>query len=190
MGEVSIGRFELRHHEDAGRSDLQLFNTPQSAREIARRDDAGVYRPLKSAPTLRHGWRLALNGVRELREALDYFYPAMLGSWLGIQEGRLAPVTFRETANRQSGMYAGVKKLTDEQADVLAGTFCASDGHCLKTILWRIDRERPLTRLPAEKFALDADQLGLGERSIPLPCLEACNLFVAAARTVVKQAQS
>src|SRR5437764_13434814 len=78
MGELLIrGKFEVLHHADADRADLQLFNTPQAAREIARFDEAGNFRPLKSAPNLRRGWRLALSSIAQLREALDFFYPAM-----------------------------------------------------------------------------------------------------------------
>src|SRR5450432_1331531 len=182
IGEIAIRRFELRHHEDAANDVLQLFNKPEHAREIAKYDDAGNYRSLKSAPNLRHGWKLVLMDIREVREALDFFYPAMLGSLLAQRNGKLSAVNFRDTANRQTGMYAAVKKITDEQADELIGSFCASNGKCLKTILWRIDRERPVTKLPANKFDLCFNQLGSPEKSIPLPCSEACNLLIAAAR--------
>ena len=48
---------------------------PEDAIEIAKHDDAGNYRPLKTAPNLRHGWRLELETLEDLRRALDYFYP-------------------------------------------------------------------------------------------------------------------
>lgn len=187
MGEVLICGFELRHHADDGRGDLETLRKPEDAREIAKYDDAGNYRPLKSAPNLRHGWSLSLKDLSEVREALDFLYPAMLGIWLAQMERRLTPVDFRETANRQSGMYAAVKTIADDEADGLIGNFCASDGKCLKTILWRIDSARPITSLPATKFDAAIDQLGLGEKALPLPCAEACNLLVAAARNLVKK---
>ena len=66
IGEVGLsaattaGRYALRHRDDALAEDggLQLFTQPEDAEEIARYDDAGAYRPLKTAPNLRHGWRL------------------------------------------------------------------------------------------------------------------------------------
>ena len=55
---------------------LKSFRSAEDAIDIAKYDDAGNYRPLKTSPDLRHGWRLELDSVEELRRALDYFYPA------------------------------------------------------------------------------------------------------------------
>jgi len=182
MGQLLVrregGGFSLLHHEDAARADLAAFHDPEAAREIARYDDAGKYRPLKSAPNLRHGWELSLEGLEDLRLALDFLYPAALGAWVWRREGRLAPVDFRRTAERQTGMYEIVKRLSDAQADALAGDFCA-DGKCLKTILWRIAPGRPVTTLPPAKFDPEREAMSL-------LCAEACNLYVAAARKVVR----
>ncbi len=76
-GEWRIGQLlvrpdiSLRHVEDASRNILEVFTHPADAREFAKYDDAGNYRPLKTAPNLRHGWLLALGSVDELRQALD-----------------------------------------------------------------------------------------------------------------------
>ena len=188
MGELLIrGKFEVLHHADADRADLQLFNTPQAAREIARFDEAGNFRPLKSAPNLRRGWRLALSSIADLREALDFFYPAMLGTLLAHERGVLEIMPLRETLNRQSGMYAVTKKISNAQANKLIGGFCRSDGGCLKTILWQIEPDAPVTSLPASKFDPQVNQLGTAEPAIPLLCAEACNLLVAAARRAMKK---
>ena len=182
MGELIIlGHYELRHYLDAEVEGLTLHTAPEAAREIALYDAAGEYRPLKTAPTLRRGWRLAVSTIEELHEALDGFYPAMLAARLAREQGRLAVTPLRETLNRQSGMYAITKKITDAEADALIGKFCPADGCCLKTILWPIAPGRPVTSLPADKFT--------GEGSFPLYCAEACNLLVAAAREAVKKAQ-
>lgn len=195
MGELSIStrsnRFEIRHHADCAMSELEIFRHPEDARKIARFDAAGKFRPLKSAPNLRRGWLLKLKGMADLRLALDFFYPAMLGAWVASQHGSLRPVPFRETANRQSGMYAVVKKISAADADALIGNFCPSDGKCLKTILWKIDNATAITSLPPSKFDLTIEQLtetrAAGVRHpIPLPCAEACHLLIAAARNVVK----
>lgn len=192
IGELLIrGNFELLHHADANRTDLQLFNTPQAAREITRYDETGNFRPLKSAPNLRRGWKLALSGgIGELREALDFFYPAMLGTLLAHERGALEITPLRETLNRQSGMYAVTKKISNEQANELIGQFCRSDGKCLKTILWEIEPGVPVTSLYASKFDPRANQLKTNEPAIPLLCAEACNLLVASARSVVKKTKA
>ena len=178
-------RFRVLHHEDAERADLKVCCGPDMAQEIAKYDDEGNYRPLKSARNLKHGWELRLNGIGQLRAALDYLYPAAMGAWLWHREGRLAPVDFCQTADRQSGMYEIVKEISNSQADALAGEFCNSEGKCLKIILWKLDADTPITALPAEKF-----EVPTGERqALPLLCPEACNLFVAAARNVVRRSR-
>jgi hypothetical protein len=60
----------------------------------------------------------------------------------------------------------------------------------LRTILWKRDGKEtvPSTKLPPEKFNPAADQMGRGEKCIPLLCQEACNLLVAACREKVKGA--
>lgn len=195
IGEVAIRHaadgFELRHWADG--AGCRILTGPAAAREIARYDAEGNYRPLKSAPNLQRGWLLRVADLAELRLALDFIYPAMIGTWLAAQRGRLVPVDFRETAARQSGMYAVVKKMRAPQADALIGRFCRSDGGCLKTILWRIEPGAPVSTLPPMKFDLAFDQVTgardeSASRPIPLPCAEPCNLLIAAARAELKRA--
>ncbi len=198
LGQITVtalddGDHELRHVEDADRptADLRLHTDPEDAGVLALYDDAGGYRPLKTAPNLRHGWRLVVPDEAGLRLALDLFYPARMGAWRAFQARRLEATPLRETLGRQTGMYRVTQKLTDDQADALVGRFCRSDGGCLRTILWRRDAAGVVasTRLPPEKFDPGYDQTP-GERTtanfVPLLCQEACNLLVAEARAVVK----
>ncbi len=185
---------ELRHRADVGcpPDSLATHHDPEDAAALALYDDAGAYRPLKTAPNLRRGWRLVLADERALRLALGLFYPARMGAFRLFQEGKLSVTPLRDTLNRQTGMYRVTGKLTDEQADALVGRFCRSDGGCLRTILWKRDAAGtiPSTRLPPEKFDPAYDQDGgvaaEGEGFVPLLCQEACNLLVAEARAVVK----
>ena len=177
------GGWELRHSDDAGRDDLAIFSKYEDARSLANLDDAGAFRALKTAPNLRHGWRLVLRDTHSVRLALDYFYPAMLGVWLAHGRGEIAPVELRETLARQTGMYRITQKLTDEQAQRLVAKQCRSNGGCLKTILWRISAGVSVPLLPPEKFRADATPAD----AIPLLCQEACNILVAAARKMVKE---
>ena len=169
IGQIAICEtadgWELRHVEDLARGDLARHEGAGAARHLANLDDAGGYRPLKTAPNLRHGWRLVLRDVAEVRRALDYFYPAMTAVWLSHTLGELRPVAFRETLGRQTGMYRVTQKITDEQARAMVDAFCAG---CLKCRVW--DGQQPVD---------DA-------RGIPLLCQEMCNLLVAEARKVVK----
>src|SRR5437870_1724472 len=88
FGQVLIrkknGAYILSHRDDESGDDLHGFQDPDDAAEIARYDDEGNYRPLKTAPNLRHGWRLEVIDLAGLQRALDYFYPgrlAMFAAW-------------------------------------------------------------------------------------------------------------
>ncbi len=187
IGQISItpqpeGGFELRHLEDAGRDDLTLHTSALDARGLSFFDDAKAYRPLKTAPTLRHGWRLQVQTAQELRIALDYFYPAMTALWQSQLAGELRPVALRETLNRQTGMYAATKRLQDEEGQQLVGRHCAATS-CTKRIMWEFAPGQPLTELSEQKRWPAPE----GTHAIPLICQEACNHLVPACREVVKK---
>ena len=195
-------RFVVSHREDEARKDLPAYRKAEDAVEIAKYDDAGNYRPLKTAPNLRHGWRLELARLDELRRSLDYFYPGRLAVFAAWKTGQLRTTSLRETLGRQSGMYRVAAKISDKQINDVVGNFCRSDGGCLRTILWKRDQRGtiPSRRLPAEKFDSAYDQAQALARAesattatatipaiIPLLCQEPCNLLVAECRKVVKR---
>jgi len=198
---TTSGRFVLLHRDDETMARLQTFRNTEDAIEIAKYDDAGNYRPLKTAPSLRHGWLLKLGTLEELRCALDYFYPGRLAVFAAWKSGKLQTTPLRETLDRQSGMYRVAAKISDPQIDDLVGNFCRSDGSCLRTILWKRDARGTVssTKLPNEKFDSAFDQAAALIRpgsstpataairaTVPLLCQEACNLLVAECRKVVK----
>ena len=205
--------FVLSHRNDASLNKLQRFRDAENAIEIAKYDDTGNYRPLKTAPNLRHGWRLELATVEELRRALDYFYPGRLAVFTAWKSGYLKTTALRETLDRQSGMYRAAAKISDPQINDLVADFCRSNNGCLRTILWKRDRNGVIasTKLPKEKFDPVYDQVmaacslrpvrdsrashppswhsgaaGSEAVTVPLLCQEACNLLVAECRKVVK----
>jgi hypothetical protein len=194
--------FVLLHRDDESLDKLQRYQETENAIEIAKYDDAGNYRPLKTAPNLRHGWRLELATVDELRRALDYFYPSRLAVFAAWKRGYLKTTALRETLDRQSGMYRAAAKISDPQINDLVADFCRSDSGCLRTILWQRDRNGVIasTKLPKEKFDPGVDQAAACSRrpagdarashseaaTVPLFCQEPCNLLVAECRKVVK----
>jgi sirohydrochlorin cobaltochelatase len=192
LGQIAIecgpdGTFVLRHRDDGSRTDLATYDKPDAAHELARFDDAGNYRPLKTAPNLRHGWRLILQSLPGLRLALDAFYPGRLAAFLAFENHELRTAPFRETLERQSGMYRIAAQIAEPEADDLIGNFCRSDGGCLRTILWtRDDNRTASSKLPPEKFDPRHDQTRASAPVIPLLCQESCNLLVAEARRVVQ----
>jgi sirohydrochlorin cobaltochelatase len=193
IGEIFIRRMPagglvLSHRDDEWSDGAETFRHAEAAVEIAKYDDAGNYRPLKTAPTLRHGWRLELVDLGELRRALDYFYPGRLTMWCAWKQDRLATTPLRETLDRQSGMYRVAARISDEQMDEVVGNFCRSDGGCLRTILWRHDATGGIasTKFLPQKFDPSYDQTGRGQRAIPLLCQEPCHLLVNECRKAVK----
>src|SRR6266487_4099030 len=64
---TGAGGFTLCHRDDENARDLKIFQKPDDALEIARYDDAGKYRPLKTAPNLCHGWRMEVIDLGEAR---------------------------------------------------------------------------------------------------------------------------
>ncbi len=172
--DITIGEsgFSLCHADDSGRDDLEVFQSAADAMKIVVFDDDGKYRPLKSAPNLRHGWRLELPTLAELRKALDFLYPAALGNWRAMVRGTLSPTPLRHTVNRQTGMYRITGKITDEQGSELTSVLCQTG--CLRKILWPVNPDAPYP------------DPGPVDGRIPLLCTEACCLFIAAARKTVK----
>src|SRR5438093_10988043 len=157
---TSTGEFVLSHRDEEATDASQPFRNAEDAIEIAKYDDAGNYRPLKTAPNLRHGWRLELDTLEELQRALDYFYPCRLAVFAAWKSGKLQTTPLRETLNRQSGMYRIAAKISDTQIDNLVADFCRSNGGCLRTILWQRDGDGAIasTKLPKEKFDPSHDQ--------------------------------
>src|SRR5579864_588623 len=186
--QTSDGQFALSHCEDELTTELRIFARPEDAIEIARYDDAGNYRPLKTAPNLRRGWRLNVTNMSGVRDAMDYFYPGRLAAFGAWKQNQLITTTLRETLNRQSGMYRVAAKISDEQIDDVVGSLCKSNGGCLRTILWKRDSNgaAPSTKLLAEKYDPSFDQTGRDRPIIPLICQEACGLLVNECRKAVK----
>ena len=193
----SNGGFVLCHRDDVGRNDLRNGEI-DDAFEIAKFDEAGNYRPLKTAPNLRRGWKIFARDLLQVEQVIDAIYPGRLAILHAFKSGQLTSTSLRETLNRQSGMYRIAAKISDEQIDGLVGNFCRSNGGCLRTILWKRDTTDRIAslKLPPEKFDPAVDQYLSAKRprsattaaeSIPLLCQEACSLLVAACRDAVKR---
>ena len=213
IGEITVTKtsdnhFILSHRNDEKTDGLQQFRGAEAAIAIAKCDDAGKYRPLKTAPNLKRGWRLELDNTEQLGRALDHFYPGRLAMFAAWKSGRLRTTPLRETLNRQSGMYRVAAKISDPEINDLVANFCRSNGGCLRTIMWKRDASGTIasTNLPSEKFDPEYDQASvcsrrpIGDETVtparsasrseaataPLLCQEACNLLIAECRKVVK----
>jgi len=165
--------YELRHAEDQAKpeSELPLF-APNDARSLAQFTAKGAFRPLKSAPNLRRGWRILAPDLPALGLVLDQLYPGALADWSASQS-RVPPVTnYREYAGRQTGIYRITARLDDGQAARVIRACCHAQ-FCLKRRLWSVS-------------GLEAET-GL-EKSV-IPCLEPCAVFLEFARKAMRLEQ-
>ena len=163
--------FELRHVADRQAAEAALRIVPtDELRALARLTAAGEFRPLKSAPNLRSGWRAVVKDASGLGFALDQLYPGAVADWFAAC-GEAPPVTsFRQFTLRQSGIY----RITTTLDDALGARVireCCDAARCLKRRLWSI-------------AGLAADPAS--GKSI-IPCLEPCAVLLDRAREAVRR---
>lgn len=177
VAQVSVRRegssFELRHVDDRDTPAEKLqLEIPEGARAIAQWTQEGAFRPLKSAPNLRRGWRIRAESERELQTALDRLYPGFIADLFATQTGSPHVTHYREFTNRQTGMYRITTFLSDSDAGTMISK-CCSAHYCLKQRLWTV-----------EGLPVDA----AGSKSV-IPCLEPCAVLLEYARKVVRTSQ-
>lgn len=184
--------FKLCHHEDlttsreADHGGLAVYHGAGEARGISLYSESGEYRFLKGQLNLRRGWVLRVEGIDELRLALDLFYPAAVGMWLAHQSGQLEVEHLRDKLARQTGMYSRAKNISDAGAQALVPATCAAAVPCARRILWQISADTPLVPSEASHRSGIIGHHDLSE-VIPLLCAAPCNHFVAECREASKQ---
>ncbi len=162
--------FELRHASDATKpAEILRPVLETELRAISQFTETGSFRPLKSAPDLRDGWRYEALTENALEFALNTFYPGAIADWFAARAPRPPVTSYREFAQRQSGMYRVTAKLSDEQVAFVIGA-CCSRKLCLKQRLWSVDGLAP-----------DSS----GEKSL-IPCLEPCAILLEFARKTTR----
>jgi hypothetical protein len=165
--------FEIRHSRDREvLSDQLRLVSIEELRRLGEFTSAGIFRPLKSAPTLQKGWRAILRNPGELEAALNTIYPGAIADWYAVQTGSARALPFREYTGRQTGMYRITHKLTDEQAVLVVRAGCDASV-CLKRRLWEV---------------AGLAQDGADNKSL-VPCLEPCALLLEFARKAMRLEQ-
>jgi hypothetical protein len=177
IGQVLVCRrgqgYELRHIADRDASVQQLREaSAEEVRTIAQFTEEGAFRPLKSAPTLRRGWRIATGSDAELAAALDRLYPGAIADLFATLQHPPPATDYREFTNRQSGMYRITALLDESQAGAMVMKCCAAQ-FCLKRRFW-----------DAGGFAPE-----IIEQKSVIPCLEPCAILLEFARKVVRASQ-
>jgi hypothetical protein len=159
--ERKVGRLSAQPVEQTSASVLDAYNP---------------HRPLKTALNLRQGWVLVEEDAAGLWTALDYLYPAYaVNRGTRGARARLRATQWRETGQRQTGIYGPVKLLPDAVVPNVVRACCA-DAVCLRRVAWDLD---------AGTFLGFAGR-GPLEGDAAVPCSGACSMFVSFARQVVK----
>lgn len=177
MAQVLIRRngagYELRQLADRGLApeSLRLVKAGD-ARTLAQHTATGVFRPLKSAPTLQNGWRISASSDGELELALNQLYPGAIADWAAAQTVNPPVTNYREFTQRQSGMYRITTMLDDAQAAQVIRAGCDQQ-FCLKRRLWTV-------------AGLEPDDMAA--KSL-IPCLEPCAVLMELARKAVRIGQ-
>lgn len=160
----------LRHSADLGQDPASLRQLGlQDLHDWADLTDRGVFRPLRSAPSLRSGWYCSVADLQSLETALERLYPGSVGDWWALRQDPDVGTSFREYVGRQTGMYRGAQKL-GERAAVAAVRACCHERFCSKRRMWRAD-------------SLEADA---PETKSRIPCLEPCAVALEMARRAAK----
>jgi 4Fe-4S iron-sulfur cluster binding domain/DR2241 stabilising domain len=178
FGQVLVRRlehgFELRHQADRAAANETLATLiGTELRAWAQSAAGGAFRPLKSAPNLRAGWRAVAADGAALDFLLHYLYPGAVADWFAAQSPHPPVTSYRQFTARQTGMYRITTMLTDDIAGAAIRACCHID-FCLKRRLWSVAGLEPEAA---------------GQKTI-IPCLEPCALMLEFARKVARLEQN
>lgn len=182
FGEILLSRSPVSNHflathrkdGDCHHDMLERLTTVQEVRDLAKFDEHGEYRPLKTAPSLKSGWLIEESDIESFYLKIDAIYPAGFAGTVKYLEKAVDPVPLRRTLDRQTGMYQFAKNITDTQANQIMRDTCAKG--CLRKIAWPLDEQCAVSHLPEPG------------RKIPIICLEACTFAVSEARRLAREA--
>jgi len=169
------GTFEACHTEDRmeGHS-LEEIDSIPGLRDLAKYDASGFFRPLKTAPSLKSGWRTRSHSAKDFLGRLDAIYPGVFATWIAYERNRHCPTSLRRTLDRQTGMYRFAGAITDQMANRIMRDLCSPG--CLRKIAWPLNDQCPVSRIKREAM------------SIPVICTEACTFAVSRARELAREA--
>jgi 4Fe-4S binding protein/cobalt chelatase family protein len=178
FGQVVVMRlergFEVRHESDRGAATVNLTTlNGTELRDWAQTAAGGAFRPLRSAPNLRPGWRALAADGESLELLLHYVYPGAVADWFAAQDSQPPITSYRQFTSRQSGMYRITTMLDNAIAGAAIRACCHVD-FCLKRRLWSVEGLEP-----------DA-----GQCKSDIPCLEPCALLLEFARKVARLEQN
>ena len=182
------GGYEVRHASDRDRpsAGLETIEDRDRVLGLARLTADGAYRPLRSAPDLVRGWRIAGLSGAELWEVYGDLYPAAPVHWHLYRERKLRITSFREFASSQTGMYASVGRRSDAEIGALVESVCSAE-RCMREPVWWRDPADPAVASNAVAASPDTSPRGRRRESPPsarparVPCPRPCAVFLSRA---------
>ncbi len=180
--------YELRHARDLDlpSAGLETIEDPSRVLGLARLAADGGYRPLRSAPDLVRGWRIAGLTADELWEVYGDLYPAAPVHWHRYREGRLRVTCFREFASSQTGMYAAVGRRSDAEIGALVGSVCSPEGCMREPVWWRAMAEPAAASSGASAGGAPRESPP-SARHARVPCPRPCAVFLSTAAAALKE---
>lgn len=180
------GKYSLTHVEDrqVPPGALQSVSV-EDLTTLARSDDEGGYRPLRTADNLRRGWILGPTSATGIEAAVSRLYPATILHWSRMQRavlenGRGADfpvVPFTAWAARQTGIYERLSDLDREEVRTTIRNCC---GSCGRTRLWGF--EAAIRMETPEAGSLHNFAATYDSNTALVPCFEPCTVFGHVAR--------
>ena len=132
---------------------------PESFRRWIRESDAGLYRPLSGARSLRHNWVRHCPDAATAQAVVEVIYPLALRHMALAARGSLKTAAWADVAGRQRGMYAAAAGLGSRGRAVAREVLCAG---CVRGPVW------------AEALT--------DEGPASIPCPEPCGVLLALCR--------
>ena len=153
FGQLLVSRDRVWHGERSRSS--RSIQSPAALRQLIRE---APFRPLPSSADMPGNWHVALQSPSDAHAVLETVYPGMVADWAASQKGKLKTTSLRTLSQRQLGMFREIDKLSPAVIQATAQKIC---GSCVRHPSWLL--------------AQSAQKKGL-------PCREACNLWLSAAR--------
>lgn len=131
-------------------------------RQFVRVDDAGRYRPLSGAKSLRQGWYRKNLSWAQLIECIDVVYPQALTHLEQARNGLLRTPSLPDVLSRQTGNYARARNLSKRGVALCSELLC---GSCVRNPCW--------VNLGKQGLRGSGPKDGLS-----IPCPEPCSVWI------------
>lgn len=154
FGELLLTPTEVRPR--SGQTE-EVLDTPADLRERVREEV--MFRPLATSTDLPGGWHVPISDPRMIHAVVETIYPGAVADWASQRRGSLAVIPLKVLAERQTGMYQSVMRLSAAGRAAVVKRVC---DNCVRYPLW-------------------ADKKAFPTEPGAIPCPEACNSWLTEA---------